>query len=282
MTITLRHGDRGQAVSQLQKQLNAAGTKPVLVVDGDFGDSTEKAVRAFQTNAGLVDDGIAGAKTQAALTGADCRLLLGSASLVAGAQRLGVELAAIYAVNEVESLGQGFLDNGKPKILFERHVMYKRLAMPLNEGDEVAELQRHADELAVTYPHLVNPQAGGYIGGAGEHQRLAQARMLDARCADESASWGAFQIMGYHWQRLGYSSLSDFVARMSRDENEHFEAFVRFIEADTTLHKALKGKKWAQFAKLYNGPAYARNLYDVKLERAYERHASCGCTLDAA
>ena len=69
---------------------------------------------------------------------------------------------------------------------------------------------------------------------------------------------------------------------MGRDENEQFEAFVRFIEADPALHKALKGKKWAQFAKAYNGPAYARNLYDVKLERAYERHASCGCSTAAA
>ncbi|MGF6590704.1 N-acetylmuramidase domain-containing protein [Pseudomonas sp. 2835] len=282
MTLTLRHGDRGQAVSQLQKQLNQAGAKPALVVDGDYGDATEKAVRAFQAKSGLVDDGIAGPKTQGALTGADCRKLLGNAALVAAAKRLGVELAAIYAVNEVESLGGGFLASGKPKILFERHVMYNRLALPQHEGDDAAALKRHADELAVSHPHLVNPRPGGYIGGAGEHQRLAQARMLDAQRADESASWGAFQVMGYHWQYLGYSSLADFVARMSRDENEHFEAFVRFIEADATLHKALKGKKWAQFAKLYNGPAYARNLYDVKLERAYERHADCGCTLDAA
>ena len=35
--------------------------------------------------------------------------------------------------------------------------------------------------------------------------------------------------------------------------------------------------KWAQFAKAYNGPDYARNLYDTKLERAFQRHADCGC-----
>lgn len=282
MNPTLRHGDRGQAVSQLQKQLNHAGAKPALAVDGDFGDATEKAVRAFQARVGLVDDGIAGEKTQSALLGGDCRLLLGNTTLLAGAQRLGVELASIYAVNEVESQGKGFLANGKPKILFERHVMYKRLAMPRHEDDNVAELKRYAEELAASHPHLVNPKSGGYIGGAGEHQRLAQARMLDAQRADESASWGAFQIMGYHWERLGYPSLADFVSRMAQNENEQFEAFIRFIEAEPALHKALKGKKWAQFAKLYNGPAYARNLYDVKLERAYERHAACACNQEAA
>ena len=49
------------------------------------------------------------------------------------------------------------------------------------------------------------------------------------------------------------------------------DAFVTFIASDATLHKALKARKWAEFAKLYNGPAYKENLYDAKLAQAYER-----------
>ncbi len=272
---TLRHGDRNQAVRNLQLQLNRAGAS--LFVDGDYGDATERAVRAYQLKVGLVDDGVAGPKTQAALAGADCSKLLGNAHLVAAAKRLGVDLASVYAVNEVESLGSGFLDTGKPKILFERHIMHRQLSTPRHKGDDAAALKAHADELAKAYPALVNTLPGGYAGGAAEHQRLAQARLIDATCAAESASWGAFQIMGYHWQALGYASIDDFTTRMAASDAEQFEAFVRFIEADPALHKALKGKKWAEFAKRYNGPAYARNLYDVKLERAYQRHAECGC-----
>ncbi len=272
---TLRHGDQNQAVRRLQQQLNQRGAG--LFLDGDYGDATEAAVRAFQLKVGLVADGVAGPKTLAALAGTDCSKLLGNAHLVAAAKRLGVELASVYAVNEVESLGSGFLDNGKPKVLFERHVMHRLLATPRNADDDAAALKAHADDLAKVYPALVNPKPGGYAGGTAEHQRLAQARLIDATCADESASWGAFQIMGYHWQRLGYASLADFTTRMAASEAEQFEAFVRYIEADPALHKALKAKKWAEFAKRYNGPAYARNLYDVKLERAYQRHAACGC-----
>jgi hypothetical protein len=275
MTNKLSHGDRSQAVLQLQKALNAHGAK--LFPDGDFGDATETAVRAYQLKVGLVADGIAGPKTQTALAGADCSRLLSNASLVAAAKRLEVELAAVYAVNEVESLGAGFLSNGKPKILYERHVMHRQLSTPRHPDDDSALLQAHADQLAKLYPNLVNTRPGGYAGGTAEHQRLAQARLLDGNCADESASWGAFQIMGYHWQALGYASVQAFVAAMQQDENQQLEAFVRFIEADPALHKALKGKKWAQFAKAYNGPDYARNLYDSKLERAYQRHADCDC-----
>lgn len=275
MTQLLRHGSTGQAVLQLQKALNTNGAN--LYPDGVFGDETEKAVRAYQLKMNLVVDGIAGPKTLGALAGGDCTHLLHNTTLVAAATRLGVELASVYAVNEVESAGGGFLANGKPKILYERHIMYRRLSTVRTKGDNAAALKAHADELATLHPNLVNPRPGGYAGGSAEHQRLARAKMLDAISAPESASWGAFQIMGYHWDHLGYSSLDDFLTRMAKNEDEHFEAFVRFIEADPALHKALKAKKWADFARRYNGPAYARNLYDVKLERAYQRHADCGC-----
>lgn len=272
---TLRHGSKGQAVQQLQWALNAAGAK--LVPDGDFGDETEKAVRAYQLKVGLVVDGVAGEKTLSALAGADCSRLLKNATLVAAAKRLSVDLATVYAVNEVESAGAGFLANGKPKILFERHVMHARLCLVRGEGDDSAALIARADKLAALQPNLVNRAPGGYAGGTAEHQRLANARFIDTLAANESASWGAFQIMGYHATSLGYASVDEFIALMHQDENQQFEAFVRFIEKDAALLKALKSKKWAEFARRYNGPAYARNLYDVKLEHAYERHAGCGC-----
>lgn len=59
---------------------------------------------------------------------------------------------------------------------------------------------------------------------------------------------------------------------IARTQAEQLEAFVRFILADKTLLAALRGRKWAKFAELYNGKAYAENLYDVKLERAFERY----------
>lgn len=275
MTTTLRHGDRSQAVRILQKNLNNHGAK--LVVDGDYGDVTETAVRAYQVKVGLVADGVAGTKTQTSLVGGDCAQLLRNNDLVKAAERLDVPLANIYAVNEVESNGKGFLDNGKPVILFERHIMYRQLATPRHDGDDPAELKRHADQLATANPALVNQKPGGYVGGTAEHQRLAMARLIDDTAALESASWGAFQIMGFHWKRLGYSSVQDFVTAMSAGESQQFDAFTRFIETDPALHKALKARKWAEFAKLYNGPNYQRNLYDIKLQRAYERHAGCEC-----
>lgn len=67
---TLRKGDSGLTVKWLQELLLAAGHE-LGKADGIFGAKTEAAVRAFQRDAGLVVDGIAGKKTLAALTELD-------------------------------------------------------------------------------------------------------------------------------------------------------------------------------------------------------------------
>lgn len=259
-------GSKGQAVRDLQAALNRSGAE--LYVDGDFGPVTEAAVIEFQRRAGLVVDGIAGSKTQQALAGGDCRCLLKESDLISAAARLGVELATIKAVNEVESRGSGFFAPGRPAILFERHIMRRRLL--LIEGDE--DLNGRVAQLERDYPALVNSRPGGYAGGLAEYPRLARAKMLEHDAAIESASWGLFQIMGFHWSALGYASAQAFEQAMQASEANHLDAFVRFIEADPALHKAMKAHKWAAFARIYNGPAYARNLYDVKLSRAYSRY----------
>jgi len=265
MTQLLSNGSRGLAVRNLQAALRLDGY--AIAVDGDFGDETEAVVRAYQRRVGLVDDGVAGPKTQAALKGFDTSRYLKRQDLQQAADRLGVPLASVMAVNQVESKGEGFAANGRPVILFERHVMRRQL---LAHGmDEFS-----VGALSAARPGLVNIQPGGYIGGTAEHQRLAQAQQIHNDAALESASWGLFQIMGYHWQRLGYMDAQHFADTMALSEAAQLDAFVTFIETDPALHKALKARNWKQFARIYNGPAYAKNLYDVKLARAYAQFAS--------
>lgn len=65
---TLRRGDKGEDVKELQKELISLGyALPKYGADGDFGKETESAVKAFQTDNGLKADGVVGEKTYAAL-----------------------------------------------------------------------------------------------------------------------------------------------------------------------------------------------------------------------
>ncbi len=65
VSMVLRKGDNGEAVSNLQTNLNKLGY--TLVVDGDFGGKTEAAVIDFQGKHNLGADGIVGEKTKAAI-----------------------------------------------------------------------------------------------------------------------------------------------------------------------------------------------------------------------
>ena len=56
---TWRNGDSGDEVTKIQNRLAELGYY-TAAVDGIFGDITEKAYRAFQTDAGVLIDGIAG------------------------------------------------------------------------------------------------------------------------------------------------------------------------------------------------------------------------------
>ncbi|MCM2495724.1 N-acetylmuramidase domain-containing protein [Burkholderia glumae] len=261
----LRLGDIGDDVGLLQRRLMRAGY--TLAVTHHYDEPTEQAVEALQTRTGIVVDGIAGPKTQAALaTGQRSPKHLADADLIAAAGKLGVPLACVRAVNEVESTGQGFLADGRPKILFERHVFYRRLQAYGIDPAPYAEQNSN----------IVSSIRGGYSGGAAEYLRLGCAELIHPDAAWESASWGAFQVMGENWKRLGYAGADDFVARMESSEADQLDAFVRFVAADPKLVAALKGRKWAAFAAGYNGPGYAANLYDVKLDRTYTRYADSG------
>ena len=50
-----------------------------------------------------------------------------------------------------------------------------------------------------------------------------------------------------------------------------FQLLTAFIQSNR-LDTYLRNKDWAGFAKRYNGPSYAENQYDKKLEKAYHKH----------
>lgn len=181
------------------------------------------------------------------------------------ALELGVEPASVWAVTEVESNGGGFYEGGMPKILFERHVMYRLYKDKFGAASAADAFKK--------YPQICNPTSGGYGPSIDQPLRMdSAAKLLDRDCALQSASWGMFQIMGYHWKSLGFLTLQAFVNAMYASEGAQLKAFVEFIRNDSKLHAALKSKDWEDFACRYNGPKFKDNNYDVKLAKAYDKH----------
>ena len=261
-TQTLRAGSRGEAVRTLQQLLVDAGHR--LAVDGIFGNQTKAAVLVLQRNNGIATDGIVGPQTWSVLLKKDDGKILTESDLIRAARDLNVELAAVKAIRDVESRGSGFLPDGRPVILFERHIMRRRL---LSYGEDV-------ETLVDKHPDIINSKTGGYLGGTYEWGRFERASDIHRAAAIESASWGMFQIMGMHWRHLKYPSAEAFYDAMCESEGKQLDAFVRFIKADASLWNAIKSKDWQRTARIYNGPNYRENNYDVRLETAYNRYRS--------
>ncbi|MHA1565421.1 MAG: N-acetylmuramidase domain-containing protein [Alphaproteobacteria bacterium] len=171
------------------------------------------------------------------------------------ATRLGCDETVIRAVSKVESGGNsGFLKDKRPKILFESRWFHK-----LTDG-------QYDD----THPDISTPTwVRNYRGGALEYERLAKALKLHREAALKSASWGMFQILGANHAVVGFPTAEKYVQAQLVSEGAHLDAFVGFVITNR-LDDELRDRRWADFARGYNGPAFRQNRYDEKLAVAYE------------
>lgn len=183
---------------------------------------------------------------------------------------LGVETEALRAVVEIETGAThvGFHSDGQPLINFDLS-QFRRLA-----ARRGINLGRYRSD----YPQLFSPLN---IRRYGSHQaahraRFDAARQIDSVAAVEATFWGMFQIGGFNWRLAGASDLDDFVRRMSTSEYDQLLLFANFIR-NTGMVRHLRTKNWASFAKLYNGPGYAKRGYHTRMAAAYRRMKREGC-----
>lgn len=288
--VNLSRGARGVKVRELQDALIAHDID--LDPDGIYGAATEAAVLMFQQRHGLLADGIAGRQVfdklkalEAAGASARTEPVPATAATVAAsaapsangpinpggfkgegrqidandiikaAAILDVEPEALWAVKVVESGQYGsFFKDGRPPILFERHIFHRK-----TKG-----------RFAAKHPDLCNKVPGEYgKGGMAQYERLERAMGLDRAAALQSASFGAFQLMGMNWEWLGYKSVDDLVRCLLTVEGQ-LDGLIRFIRKMKIDDELRPPHNWAGFARIYNGPDYRKNDYDGKMKRAYD------------
>lgn len=173
------------------------------------------------------------------------------------ARLLYCDVPCVRAVAEVEGGRSGFLRDGRPIILFESYQFHRRTGGAYDGhpgGISTPRWERN------------------YRGGAREYDRLAKAMALDRTAALASTSWGMFQILGSNHGVCGFPDVEAFVRAHLVSEGEHLRAFVGFVLSNK-LDDELRDRRWAAFARAYNGPAYRQNRYDERLAAAYARYA---------
>ncbi|MCM1348404.1 MAG: N-acetylmuramidase family protein [Firmicutes bacterium] len=181
------------------------------------------------------------------------------------AKRLGIEVATIKAVVEIEAgaTHQGFFKAGQPLINFDMS-MFRKFAR--TKGINLAKYNKSH---AVVFSRPNVKRYGSTQ--AGQQERLRMARTIDAATAIQGCFWGMFQIGGFNWKRCGCESIEEFVERMSVSEREQLELFANFV-TNSGMLPHLKNRNWSAFARMYNGPSYASRGYHTRLANSYRKH----------
>ncbi len=231
-----------EKTAALQRWLNHKGANPPLKVDGAGGPVTRATlIETFRCRQ---------AESITAQHIKDFAFVLGCSTR---------QLATVAAV---ESAGGGWDSSGMLKCLYERHYMWKRLK--------------------IKTPLLSDPAPGGYtVDADGDGVNDSWEKVADgtlkwgAGYAFECASWGKFQIMGAWWQKLGYSSLLEYVYAQTRSEVAQYEALVRYVLrfdlADALRSINSNPANCLAFARGYNGKG--QKGYDQSLAQNYTRLA---------
>ena len=217
-------------IAEFQRWLIARGA--AITADGVAGPRTRDAIVKVFTN-----------RTAPAVTGAE----------IAGfARRIGISEKQMRAISIVESGGAAFDNQGRPKILFERHVFHRR-----TNG-------RYGVQ------PWSNPKAGGY--GESSWTKLCAAASVSPIDAFAACSWGKFQVMGFHAAALGFATPLDLAWATALSEAGSYDLLVRYISvnglADEARLLGTNPNDCRPFARAYNGAGYERNDYHTKLARA--------------
>lgn len=194
---------------------------------------------------------------------------------------LKVDPALLLAMIKVECSGNPFDEKGRPVIQYEGHVFWRNLK------------RKGIDPRPVSFQHpsicYENWDRRFYrVGTDDDYERLSVARTIDEEAALEACSWGAGQIMGYHWRKLGHRSIYEFV-----DSNKtalgQLQNFARFLEKEAegrlllnmqTLDRNMKDEELLIVIRgvvsLYNGQGYEIHDYHGKVMREFKRAVSEG------
>lgn len=169
-----------------------------------------------------------------------------------------IEAPVLKAIVEVESCGAGFypLDSeyaGKCKVRFEADYF-----------------QKFASTRPFFLPPSLTVEASKNDSKYNGRMAYEQAILQSPSSAIKATSFGIGQVMGFNYERAGYTSLIEFSNAMEESEANQLRAFVKFVISNPALLVAAQQRDFVTIARLYNGANYLLRGYDKKLISAYQ------------
>lgn len=201
-------------------------------------------------------------------------------ALIDAARKNAIEPARLLALVEVETSGKTFEQDGRtPALLYERHVAWRQA------GKVSARLRAAFAAVGLAIPKWSrSTQYKDQGTSAGRLAVIAKARAIDEEVANQSASWGVGQTMGFLYPELGFDSACAMVDHMTGNVAGQIECMIAELK-NKRLIGPLNAGDWKTVARIYNGPGYAANRYDTRLadaDKRWSRKLSAGIDAHAA
>jgi hypothetical protein len=196
-------------------------------------------------------------------------------------RRIGCSEAAVRAVVAVEARGTGWDARNRPVILFEPHIFWRNLSEPaIFQGRRILRTtskRERAEQQGLAWEGW---KPGRYPPTQDDRYRqLDKAIAIDETAALQSASWGIAQVLGDNHAAAGFATVQEMVTDALVSEGHQLNHMIGFIIArglgqylralGTATDQEGRLAAAAAFALRYNGPAFKRNKYDVKIVRAF-------------
>jgi subtilisin family serine protease len=206
------------------------------------------------------------------------------------ATELGIEPAAVLAVWQVESGGRAYTA-GRTVLRVENHLVYRRWgAQNRNTFDQHLQFGTHpplsatdtfcgskCDQPWRCHRSRQSPTDDltcDHTSQQREQDVLALVtRLAGEEIALQCSSLGGPQILGSNHAQLGYASAVAMRDAFIADERWEVIGFFDFCRRDNRLISALHDRRWADFARIYNGPGQVQR-YGQLVEDAYTHAAA--------
>lgn len=167
------------------------------------------------------------------------------------AKEFDIELASLKAVDTVESGGKGF-DDATGKIIIQFEPIWFKRQSPYTPSGLWSQ--------------------NGVERQAAEWKAFNDAFAKNRLAAMQSTSIGRMQVMGFHYNRLGFKTVGEMWDYAKESEYNQMRLGLLFIKLNHKMYAALKENDFATFAYYYNGQQYKKFNYDVRLQEAYDKY----------
>lgn len=191
---------------------------------------------------------------------------LGRVDFVRVAEERGIEPWKLHGLADIEARRGGFDNFGRATMVPELHQFSKRTAHAYDVKHPTLSIPKwiHPSKVKKGHPYLLD--------NLGRWDILAQQAALNFEAAIQSASWCAFQIMGFNFRKVNFDSAFDLVRYLYQGERQQLDIAVRLLIADDGFDALIKGDYY-RAALVQNGDGKPKEYAAEWARAANERRS---------